>query len=267
MQNLLMAIVLSGVACAWLGVHVTLRKMSFFGDALAHSTLPGVVLAHVFGLHMLLGALVSALTAVLGVGWAARSPKTSHDSVIGVAYTGLFAAGVIGMYHFGNSKDLTHILIGNPLGVSAEDVQIIAICSGVVMLTLAVTHRLLTTTLIDRQHAVSIGHSPSLAQAIVLVLTAITVVTAITAVGLILTLALLITPAATARLCCQRLFTMIITAITLSLGAGLLGILLSWHLNWPAGATVVLGLSSFYVLLRMVVALPLHRFKNSSAKP
>jgi ABC-type Mn2+/Zn2+ transport system permease subunit len=59
MQNLLMAIVLSGVACAWLGVHVTLRKMSFFGDALAHSTLPGVVLAHVFGLHMLLGALVS----------------------------------------------------------------------------------------------------------------------------------------------------------------------------------------------------------------
>ena len=255
MQQLLLAVVLSGATCAWLGVHITLRKMSFFGDALAHSTLPGVVVAYAWGFHLLYGALASAVAAVLSISWAARSPKTNHDSAIGVFYTGLFAAGVIGMYQLGQVQDLTHIIVGSPLGVSPSDVQIIAGCAIVVAIGLIFGHRLLSTTMIDEQHAVSIGHNPFLAQLLLLMLTAITVVTAITAVGIVLTVALLVTPAASARLFCKGLIKMILASMGISVACSLLGILLSWHLGWPTGATVVLTLCSTYVVIRALHSL------------
>ena len=235
MQQLTLAIALSGVICAWLGVHITLRKMSFFGDALAHSTLGGGA-GPWHGFSPAPWCLASALSAVVSVSWAARSVKTSHDSVIGVVYTGLFAIGIIAMYKLKIVQDLTHILIGSPAGVQPGDVLIIAICSLIVASGLTLCHRLLSTTLIDREHAVSLGHSPYLAQLILLTLTAMTVVTAITAVGLILTVALLVTPAAAARLVCKGLKQMILVASGISLVCCFVGIVLSWHLGWPAGA-------------------------------
>ena len=255
MQHLTLAILLAGAACAWIGVHVTLRKMSFFGDALAHATLPGIVVAHVLSLHLLIGALAGALTAVFSVGWAARSPKTSNDSLIGVTYTGLFAIGVIGMYHLNLVQDLTHILVGNPLGVNPGDLIIISLCTFIVSIGLLLGHRLLTTTLIDSQHAVSIGLNPHFARMLLLVLTAVTVVTAVSAVGLILTVALLITPAATARLCCKGMRNLIIVSIVLCVIVSFIGILVSWHAGWPTAATVVLGLSICYTVVRIASSL------------
>ena len=251
MQYTALAIVLSGATCAWIGVHVTLRKMSFFGDALAHATLPGIAIAHFLNFHMLIGALASALTAVFGVGWAARSAKTSNDSLIGVTYTGLFALGVIGSYRLGLQQDLTHILVGNPLGVSNADLAIISACAVVTGIGLLIGHRLLTTTLIDQQHAISIGQNPTLAHMLLLVLTAVTVVTAVSAVGLILTVGLLITPAATARLCCKGMRNMIIFAVSMCCFISIAGIIVSWHIEWPTGATIVLGLSLSYAVVRL----------------
>ena len=255
MQHLTIAILFAGAACAWIGVHVTLRKMSFFGDALAHATLPGIVLAHVMGFHLLLGALASSIAAVFGVGWAARSHKTSNDSLIGVTYTGLFAIGVIGMYKLKLEQDLTHILVGNPLGVAPEDLVIIISCALIVGLGLLIGHRMMTTSMIDRQHAVSIGLNPTLAHMMLLVLTAMTVVTAVSAVGVVLTVALLITPAATARLCCRGMRNMIVWSITICSVMSLIGIVISWHAEWPTASTVVLALSAFYAIVRVASSL------------
>lgn len=263
MQRAWLGIALAGATAAWLGVHVTLRRMAFFGDALAHATLPGVVVAHVLGLHLLLGALASALVAVSGITWAAGSRQTSADSAIGITYTVCFALGVIGLTKAGSYQDLTHILVGNPMGVAATDLWIIGGCAVIVMAACWWAHRLLATTLIDREHAASVGLSDTLAQALLLVLTAFTVVTAITAVGLVLAVALLITPAAAARQVCHRLASTIAVAVVLALVSATVGLIAAYHLDVPAGATVVVVLTLGYVALRGWSLLPGGRSRST----
>lgn len=250
MQKALLAVLLCAVTGAWLGVHVVLRRLSFFGDALAHATLPGVVLAYLLRWPMLIGALISAVAAVVGVGWAARSPKTSEDSSIGVFYTGLFALGVIGVTRLASYRDLTHILIGNPLGVSDLDLGIIAVCALLAMLVLTWSHRLLTVTLIDEEFARSVGQSPVLARMIVLGTAAAVVVVALSVAGAVLTIAFIITPAAIARLLCHRIVTCILMAMAVATISGVAGLLMAWYLDWSAGASIVVVLTGLFVLVR-----------------
>lgn len=267
MQRAIIAVLFCAVACAWLGVHIILRRLSFFGDALAHATLPGVLLSVLFGWPLLLGALVGALAAVAGISWATRSEQTSEDSSIGVVYTGLFAGGILGMYHLAPEKDLTHLLIGEPLAVTNADLQVIAGCSLAAMLCLTVGHRLLATTLIDARFARSIGHPPQLARLLILLTSAVVVVVALSVTGAVLTIACIITPAATARLCCRRLGSCIALAIAIACFCGYGGILAAWHGNWPIGASIVVFMTGVFGLVRLgrgLLPLLMQRVKPSN---
>ena len=95
MQHALLAAVLVGITCAVLGVHVVQRRMAFIGDALAHTTLPGLVVAHLFGWSLSLGGLGAALATALLIGWASRRQAVKEDTAIGVVFTGMFALGVL----------------------------------------------------------------------------------------------------------------------------------------------------------------------------
>lgn len=264
MQRSLAAVLIAGLVCAWVGVHVTLRKMSFFGDGIAHSTLPGVVLAYVAGWHILIGALTSASAAVIGVAWSARHEKVEEDSTIGVMMTGAFALGIAGMHRVASKQDLTHILVGNILGVTESELAIIGYCAIAVVITLIFAHRLLCVTMLDARHARTINFSPDLARSIVLATAALAIVTTLSMVGLVLAVALLITPAATARLVCSRIATTIAMAISISMLAGIGGIYASWYGDWPTGASIVILLTSTFLLTRFGVTVA-HWLRRPSA--
>jgi len=248
MQHALLAAVLVGITCAVLGVHVVQRRMAFIGDALAHTTLPGLVVAHLFGWSLSLGGLGAALTTALFIGWASRRQAVREDTAIGVVFTGMFALGVLLMSRTRSYRDLTHMLFGNVLGVTTADLWFIGGVAVVVLFVLALFHKELELTAFDPTHAEVIGLRADLMRFLLLGLLALAVVTGIQTVGVILTSALLITPAATAALLTDRMPQRMLLGAILAIFCSITGLTLSYFLETSSGAAIVLSSTAAFVV-------------------
>src|SRR5690606_10150977 len=113
MQRGLAAGVLAGIACAVLSAFVVWRRMAFVGDAMAHTILPGVVIAFLRGANLFVGALIAAIITALGIGWFSRDREVREDTAIGVMFSGFFALGILLLSRVSSYRDLTHILFGD----------------------------------------------------------------------------------------------------------------------------------------------------------
>src|SRR3712207_2559446 len=195
MQTGLLAILLVSVTCATVGVYVVLRRMAFIGDALAHTTLPGLVVAYLRGWNLFLGAIVAGLITAFGIGWLSRREAVREDTAIGVLFTAMFSLGILLISTTRSFRDLSHMLFGNILGVTTRDLSLIALIAAVVLGTLVLLHKELELTSFDPTHAQVIGIRPDLVRYGLLLLLACTVVAAIQAVGGVLGSALLVIPA------------------------------------------------------------------------
>jgi manganese/iron transport system permease protein len=240
MQTALLAAVCVSISCAAIGVYVVLRRMAFIGDALAHTILPGVVVAYLNGFNLLVGAAVAGVLTALGIGWLSRRDALREDTAIGVVFTALFALGILLMSTVRSFRDLSSILFGNILGVTPEDLVAIGVVSLLVVLVLALLHKELELTSFDPTHAQVIGLRPDRLRYVLLVLLSFTVVAGVQAVGVLLTSALLITPAAAASLVTDRLPRMMAIAVGIALASSLVGLYASYYLSVASGAAIVL---------------------------
>jgi manganese/iron transport system permease protein len=248
MQTALIAAVLVGVTCASIGVYVVLRRMAFIGDALAHTILPGVVIAYLNQWSLAGGALVAGLATALGIGWLSRREAIREDTAIGVVFTGMFALGVLLMSSARSFRDFTHILFGNILGVTASDLGLIALITAGVLVLLFLFHKELELTSFDPVHAQVIGLRASRLRYLLLVLLAFAVVSSIQVVGVVMTSALLITPAAAASLLTHRLWRMMGLAVGIAVLSGVMGLYASFYANVSSGAAIVLACTGFFAL-------------------
>jgi ABC-type Mn2+/Zn2+ transport system permease subunit len=242
----LLAAVLVGVTCAVLGVYVVLRRMAFIGDALAHTILPGLVVAYLNGWNLFGGAVVAGLLTSLGIGWVSRRGVVREDTAIGVLFTAMFALGILLMSTVGSFRDLSHILFGNVLGVRPADLLITAACSLGVLLTLALLHKELELTSYDPTYAQVIGLRPDWMRYLLLVLLAFTVVSCIQVVGVVLTSALLVTPAAAAGLMTRRLPRMMLLAAAIAVISAIVGLYASYYADVASGAAIVLACTACF---------------------
>ncbi len=248
MQTALMAAVLVGVACATIGVYVVLRRMAFIGDALAHTILPGVVIAYLNSWSLQGGALIAGLLTALGIGWLSRRDAIREDTAIGIVFTGMFALGILLMSSARSFRDFSHILFGNILGVTRGDLALIALITILVLALLLLFHKEFELTSFDPTHASVIGLSASRVRDLLLVLLAFTVVSSIQVVGVIMTSALLITPAATAALLTERLGRMMIISVAVAVISGIVGLYASFYANVTSGAAIVLTATGFFIV-------------------
>ena len=235
--------------CGSVGVHVVLRGMAFIGDAVAHSVFPGLAIAFVCGGSLVFGgALAGVVTAVL-VALLAQNRRLKEDSVIGVLFVGAFALGVAIIARApGYAGSLQDFLFGSITGIPASDVPVVLGGALFVLLMLFLAHRPIVAVTLDRESARAAGVHVLLADLSLYVAVALAVVISVQTIGNVLVLALLVTPAATARLLCDRLGTMMILSPALGASGGLVGLYLSWALDVPTGATIVLVLTACFVL-------------------
>jgi manganese/iron transport system permease protein len=239
-RTALLASTLVGLTCACVGVYVVLRRMAFIGDALAHTALPGVVVAYLNGWNMFAGAVVAGMVTAFGIGWFSRRQSIREDTAIGVLFTGMFALGILLISTVRSFRDFTHILFGDILGVTPEDLALMAGVAGVTLLVLLFFHKELELSSYDPQHAEVIGIQPDRMRMLLLMLLALTVVTSIQVVGVVLTSALLVTPAAAASLLTKRLPQMMLIAALIAVGAGFVGLYASYYATVSSGAAIVL---------------------------
>ena len=246
MQTALLAAVLVGLSCASIGVYVVLRRMAFIGDALAHTILPGVVIAYLNQMSLSVGALVAGLITALGIGWLSRRNAIREDTAIGVVFTGMFALGILLMSTTRSFRDFTHILFGNILGVTQGDVILIAAITVFVLVMLFLFHKELELTSFDPVHAEVIGLKTAHLRYLLLFLLALTVVSSIQVVGVVMTTAMLITPAAAASLLTVRLWRMMVIAAVVAVISGIVGLYASFYANVSSGAAIVLACTGFF---------------------
>ena len=240
MQTAALAAVLVGITCATLGVYVVLRRMAFIGDALSHTVLPGLVVAYLNQWNLFGGAVIASVLTALGIGWLSRRQAIREDTAIGVLFTGMFALGIMLMSTVRSFRDFTHILFGYILGVTSDQLVVIAAIAVVILATLAVMHKELELSSFDPIHAEVIGLRVDWLRYVLLVLMALAVVAAVQAVGVVLTSALLVVPAAAASLVTKRLPAMMLLAVLIAVFSALVGLILSYRVDVASGAAIVL---------------------------
>lgn len=232
---------LVGGLCGAVGVHVVLRRLSFFTMAMTHATFPGIVLAAILGVNLYLGGGAFGVLVVLVVAWLTNRPGAEASSSVGVVLSAGFALGVALMSaRDGFTKDLSAYLVGSILTVSDSDIAVAAAVCAVTLVLLAALGKELVFGAFDRQAMVARGYPVFVLDLVLLVLVEVTVVTAVPAVGTILAVALLVAPAATARLWCRGVAGMTAVAVPVGVVTAVAGVVASEAADVAAGATVVL---------------------------
>ena len=250
MVRALLAALMVGIVSAVLGTFIVLRGMAFFGDAVAHTILPGVVLAFLLGLPLAFGALATGILTALGIGALTSRGVLKEDTAIGVVFAGFFALGVAMLSATGNyTVDLAHFLFGNLLSVSNSDLWLILLLGGAVLFVVFIFYKEFLVVTFDPVLAVTLRLPTTFLRYLLLVLIAVTIVISLQVVGIALMLAMLVTPAATASLLTRRLPPMMAVAGLIGAGAGVVGLYVSFYLNIAPGPTVVLVASAVFVVV------------------
>ena len=248
LQTALITSILVGIMSGIIGSFIILRGMSLMGDAISHAVLPGVAVAYMLGINILFGASVFGILAALLIGLVASKSKLKNDTAIGIVFSAFFALGFILISLAESATNLHHILFGNVLAVSDNDLVTTAIVLAIVLIFVVVFYKELLITSFDNTFAQAYGLKTQLMHyALMLVLTLVTV-TALQTVGIILIVAMLITPAATAYLLTNRLSHMMIVAALFSVISSVIGLYMSYTFNWASGPAIVLTAAVFFSL-------------------
>ncbi|MFN2282130.1 MAG: metal ABC transporter permease [Anaerolineales bacterium] len=262
----LSAAVLTGIVCAVVGVYVVVRGMAFFGDALAHSILPGVAVGYLItgGAQepMFWWGTGTAVLVSLIIGGVSRGAKIKEDTAIGIIFAGMFALGIAIISTVKSyTVDLTHFLFGDVLAVSGNQLIIIAAFSGLVLLLVLAFYKEFLVLTFDPTLAATLRIPSRLYEYLQLVLIALAIAVSFQAVGVALMVAMLVTPAASAYLLTKRLPVMMALAALIASASGVIGLYFSYYINVASGPAIVLTATGFFLL-----AWGYSTFKKSMAK-
>ena len=233
--------ILVACTCAIAGTFVVLRGLAFVGDALAHGVLPGIATAMLLGFSGILGAAVGAAVMMGGVSIVTRKFRLSGDTAIGLLFVGMLALGVmITSRSTSFVGDLARILFGELLGINSTDLAWQFIALVIVGLIAFVSRRPFLLLSVDDGLARTSGFSARLFHNVMLTMVAITVIASFQTVGTLLVLGMLIAPAATGSLFARRIESMMLIAALVGSLSTYIGLLLSYHYDLAAGASIVL---------------------------
>ncbi|MTH35610.1 hypothetical protein GL279_13460 [Paracoccus limosus] len=223
-----------------LSCFLVLRGWSLMGDAVSHAILPGVVLAYVAGVPLILGAFVAGLGSAMAAGWLQGNSRIKRDTVLGVVMSGMFGLGMVLYTAIPSELHLDHILFGNMLGIGPDDLRLGAIISALVGGALLLKWRDIALASFDPVQARVSGLAVRWLDYALLAMISATVVAMLSAVGIILSVALLIAPGAIAFLLARRLAVMLGVAVAVAGFSTLAGVWVSFWLDSAPAPTIVL---------------------------
>jgi ABC-type Mn2+/Zn2+ transport system permease subunit len=233
--------ILVACTCAIAGTFVVLRGLAFVGDALAHGVLPGIATAMLLGFSGILGAAVGAAVMMGGVSIVTRKFRLSGDTAIGLLFVGMLSLGVVITSRSTSFVgDLARILFGELLGITTTDLAWQFAAVVIVGAIAFVSRRPFLLLSVDDGLARTSGFSARLFHNVMLTMVAITVIASFQTVGTLLVLGMLIAPAATGSLFARRIESMMLIAALVGSLSTYIGLLISYHYDLAAGASIVL---------------------------
>lgn len=252
MRRALLACALIGFTNGFLSAFIVLRRLALMVDSLSHALLPGLAVGVIFfglsSISLFVGALMAALLVGIGAEVISRSSRIKEETALAVLYTVAFSAGIILLFKAPVRVDIHHYLFGNILGVSDSDLWITYIISFITVSTLVILQRPLFLMLFDESVAATQGVNVTLLNYLLITLLVLSMISSLQAVGVILALGLLVAPAATVYLFSDSCHTLFWGGGFIGLFGSCSGLILSYWLNLPAGASIVLFLGGLFCL-------------------
>lgn len=252
MRRALVGIVALSLSGAPIGVLLMLRRMSLTGDGMSHAILPGTAIAYAFfGMSlwaMTVGGFLAGLTVALMAGSLSRFTALKEDASLAAFYLLSLALGVLIVSTSGAQVDLMHFLFGSILALDSPTLLLVAGITTVSLLTLALIWRPLVLDGIDPGFLRTVSRAGIPAYMAFMVLLVMNLVAGFHALGTLLAVGFVVLPAVVARFWTRDLNVMLVIATGVALGAGIAGLLLSYHFSLPTGPAMILALGAAFVI-------------------
>jgi ABC-type Mn2+/Zn2+ transport system permease subunit len=247
-RRALFEVILLGLTGGTLGCWIIFYNLSYSTESLAHALLPGLVLAALAGIPIIVGGAVGLAVAALAIAAAARTPAVGRDTAVAVVVTGLLGLGALLALSPDTPAGLGELLFGDVLGVSDTDLALAGGLAVAVLLALALLHGRLLLVGFDRLNAAALGVRPGVVDVALLLLVAAALLVAVQGLGNLLVVAVLVGPAACARAVTRRMSTMMVVAAGVAVAAGCGGLYLSYYAETAAGASIAAVVVGVYVV-------------------
>lgn len=248
MQQAMLGAIIAGIVCAVLSCYLILKGWALMGDAISHAVLPGIVVAFIFGIPLVIGAFASGLFCAVATGYIKANSRVKEDAVLGIIFSGLFALGLFLFSFVKTDQHLTHVLFGNILGILPHELWQIIIISGITLFIILIKRKDFMLYSFDPVQAQVIGLPVKLLHYTLLILLALSIVASLQAVGVILVIAMLVAPGIIGFLLTKRFPIMMIIAVTSSIISSFFGVLLSFHIDAETGPCIVLSQATLFIL-------------------
>jgi zinc transport system permease protein len=245
----LIAILLSSIICGIIGSFVVVKKISHIAGGISHTVLGGMGVAVFFGYQAQLGALISAIISALLIAWVSIKSQEQENTFINALWAIGMAIGILFLHLTpGYNSHLVHFLFGNILMITSQELIFLSVLNGIVIASVLLFYKQLQAICFDPEYATLKGIHSNLFYLFLLILIAITVVILVQIVGIILVIALLCLPSAISLFFFQTLKRVIFSSISIGILSGVSGLFLSYQLDTPAGATIIILLGFIYFI-------------------
>jgi len=248
MRNAILMAMLLGILCAVVGSYLIVQGMGLLGDVISHAVLPGLAIAFFFGVDIFLGAFISGTLSSFVIAWIQSQSRVKVDVAMAMVFSGFLALGIVLITLLGSKLDLHSILFGDVLGVTTTDVVRTGAISIFVLFMVKLFYKELLFYTFDPLGAQAMGLPVNLMHFGLTAAITLTIIASMQAVGVVLVVSLLIGPGITAYLLVKELHQMMILGAISGVISSVSGMYISYYLNVPSGASIVLVVSGLFLL-------------------
>ncbi len=246
MNNAFLVAVMISIPTSMLSCYLVLKGWSLMGDAISHAVLPGIVLAYIFKIPLIIGAFVAGLFCSLVSSFISENSRIKKDTVLGVVFSGMFGIGLVLVTKVSTNLHLDHILFGNILGITDENLLLSISISAFVSFLIFIKRKDLMLFSFDEIQSNVLGINNKYLNFLLITLTSVTVVATLSSVGIILSIGLLITPGAIVFLLTKKFDQMLILSILITSISAFFGVYLSFFMDSSPAPTIILILSCIF---------------------
>lgn len=249
MNNAFLMLAIIAVPTSLLSCYLVLKGWSLMGDAISHAVLPGVVLAYLLNIPLIIGAFCAGMVCALATGFLSENSRVKQDTVMGIVFSGMFGFGIVLYTKISTDVHLDHILFGNMLGVGGNDLWTSGLIAAFVAIVIIAKRQDFLLHAFDPIQAQAVGLPVGLLHYGLLTLISLTIVATLTAVGIILSIGLLIAPGAIAFLLTKRFEHMLPIAVVVTMFSGFAGIYISFYIDSAPAPTIILVLTAIFIVV------------------
>lgn len=254
LRNACWAAILSGISCALAGTYIVARRMVFLAGGITHASFGGLGIAFYAGTNPILGALLFALGASLGIEWASERAKIRQDSAIGIIWSVGMALGALCMslrpgY---TSGDMTAYLFGSIITLTRGDIIALTLLTLLLIVGAALWIRPVMYVAFDRSFAQSRGIAVRTVSYLMAALMALTIVLSIRIMGIVLLIALITMPVVIVNTLTRSYRRIALFAPMVAVVGNLTGLFLSYEWEVPPGAAIIFTLTIGLIAVKLL---------------